>query len=101
MKLLRPLLALTLTIFLALVAFTYVATGFPVTMRDLLASVNEGRAFAESLGLAERNLDWAEILLWPNLAVFCGFAIAVQFLIDTGRILLNRWRARRKPAAGQ
>ncbi len=98
MKILRPLFALTLRMFLALVAFAYAATAFPVTMRDLFASVNQDRAFAASLGLAERNGAWAEIMLWPNLVVFCGFAIATHFVIEATRALLKRRSEPGEPA---
>lgn len=89
MQLLRSLSVFAITIMSALAAFTYVMVECPVTMRNLLASVDQFRTFATGSAMFKNFHVWLDILLWPNLVVFIGFAFAVHFVINLGCILFG------------
>ncbi len=92
MNFLRSLSGFAFRLFLALGAFTYTAIDFPVTMRDLLAGSKHVSEQISFLGLPDSTMVWLDIMLWPNLIVFAGFALAVHFGIDLIRTLFNGGR---------
>ena len=89
MQLIISLLNFAFTMVLSLIAFTYAAVEFPATMKDLLASVKHVSDRISSLVLPEDTMVWVDIFLWPNLIVFAGFVIAVQFAKELLRKVFN------------
>ncbi len=89
MRLIFSLLNFAFTLMLALIAFTYAAIEFPVTMQDLMTRVNHIHDRISYLVLPEDSMVWADIFLWSNLIVFGGFVLAVQFAKDLLRIIFG------------
>ena len=90
MRLIFSLLNFAFTLVLALIAFTYTAIEFRVTMQALLTRVNHIHDRISYLVLPENSMVWADIFLWSNLIVFAGFVLAVQFAKDLLRITFGR-----------
>ena len=101
MRLLFSILSYAFKLLLALIAFTFTAIEFPVTLRDLLAEVNDIRDQVSPLFSQDNYRAAAEIALWPNLIVFAGFAVAVHFAMDLLRLIFSGGRYPRETEADE
>jgi len=92
MRLILSLSIFTLTMILALIAFTYTAIHFPSTMRDLLSGAQHVRDQVQALYLPDNFMVWVDIFLQPNQIVLVGFSIAMRLLLAIVSAFLPRDR---------